>query len=236
MLHPIPFFVSLVFGVITVVTLVLFYWCLRNAETEKVKNKAILITVILAFWLALQGVLAIKGIYSAGLDIFPPKIILLGLLPFLLTIIILFILPAGRVFLDALPLKQITWFHVIRIPVEITLLLLFLSEAVPRIMTFEGRNLDILSGITAPFIAWLGFRGKAVKRSLLLAWNIICLLLLINIIVHALLSTPTPVQKFGFDQPNIAIFYFPFHWLPTFVAPMVLFLHLAAIRKLTSRS
>jgi len=36
----------------------------------------------------------------------------------------------------------------------------------------------------------------------------------------------------AFDQPNIAVLYFPFSWLPTYVVPVVLFCHLAALRKL----
>lgn len=36
--------------------------------------------------------------------------------------------------------------NVVSIPVEIVLLLLYLHLAVPRLMTFEGGNIDILSG------------------------------------------------------------------------------------------
>lgn len=99
-------------------------------------------------------------------------------------------------------------------------------------MTFEGRNYDILAGITAPFIAYFGFTQRKISRQLIVAWNFIALALLLNIIVNALLSAPTPLQKFAFDQPNIAIVNFPFSWLPTFIVPMVLFVHLASIRQL----
>lgn len=49
---------------------------------------------------------------------------------------------------------------------------------------------------------------------------------------NALFSTPSPIQQFAFEQPNIAILNFPFSWLPTFIVPLVLFGHLASIRKL----
>jgi hypothetical protein len=99
-------------------------------------------------------------------------------------------------------------------------------------MTFEGRNFDVFSGITAPFIAYFGFRKKTLNRKIILAWNFICLALLVNIVVNAFLSAPTPVQQFAFDQPNIAILYFPFSWLPTFIVPVILFGHLVSIRRL----
>jgi len=51
-----------------------------------------------------------------------------------------------------------------------------------------------------------------------------------------MLSAPSPIQKIAFEQPNIAILYFPFCWLPTFIVPIVLFSHLVAVRKLVLRT
>jgi hypothetical protein len=71
-----------------------------------------------------------------------------------------------------------------------------------------------------------------IDRNGILIWNFICLGLLINIVVNALFSAPSPIQKFAFEQPNIAILNFPFSWLPTFIVPIVLFGHLTSIRQL----
>lgn len=94
-------------------------------------------------------------------------------------------------------------------------------------MTFEGRNFDILSGLTAPIIFYFGFVTKQLDRKVILIWNFICLALLINIVVVAILSAPFPFQQFAFDQPNIAVLYFPFNWLPSCVVPLVLLSHLS---------
>ncbi len=119
-----------------------------------------------------------------------------------------------------------------RIPVEIVLFWLFQNKAIPELITFEGRNFDIIAGITAAIIAYFGFTKQTINRNILLIWNFICLGLLINIVVNALFSAPSPIQKFAFEQPNIAILNFPFCWLPTFIVPIVLFGHLASIRQL----
>jgi hypothetical protein len=103
-------------------------------------------------------------------------------------------------------------------------------------MTFEGRNFDILSGITAPFVYWLAFRSGKINRPLLIIWNVFALLLLINIVVHAFLSFPTPFQQLAFEQPNRGVQYFPFIWLPTIVVPIVLFSHLASLWQLLKTS
>jgi hypothetical protein len=99
-------------------------------------------------------------------------------------------------------------------------------------MTFEGRNFDILSGITAPVIYYFVFIKKNMSRKALLLWNFICLGLLFNIVINAILSVPAPFQQFAFEQPAIAIQYFPFIWLPSVIVPLVLLSHLAAIRQL----
>lgn len=181
-------------------------------------------------WLLLQAGLAYSGFYEAVTAI-PPRFPLL-IVPVLLGIIVLFSLKTGRRFIDGLSLTQLTLLHVVRIPVEIVLYLLFVHKAVPQIMTFEGLNFDVLSGITAPVVLYI-YHKKIIGNQFLLVWNILCLLLLINIVAIAILSAPTPFQKFGFEQPNVSVTHFPYVWLPCCVVPLVLLSHLAAIRQLT---
>jgi hypothetical protein len=232
MLDNLPGYITLTFALTTVATLILFIWTIRNSADAATRKKSTLILIGLTIWLIIQAVLPLNDFYNSDTNSFPPKIAQIGILPTLLTIILLFATSKGRQFIDSLPLKQLTYLHIVRIPVEIVLFWLFLSKAIPELMTFEGRNFDILAGITAPLIAYFGITKNKLSRDAILIWNFICLGLLINIVVNALLSTPSPIQKFAFDQPNIAILYFPFSWLPAFIVPIVLFSHLAAIRQL----
>jgi hypothetical protein len=103
-------------------------------------------------------------------------------------------------------------------------------------MTFEGRNFDIMSGLTAPFVFYFVFIKKTLGTKVILIWNLVCLGLLINVVTNAILSAPFPFQKFSFDQLNIAILYFPFVWLPCCVVPLVLISHLAAIRTILGKT
>jgi hypothetical protein len=102
--------------------------------------------------------------------------------------------PKGREFIDGLDLKSLTILHTIRIPVELVLFFLFTYKAVPELMTFEGRNFDILSGITAPVVFYFAFIRKQLSRKIILIWNVICLGLLINIVSNAILSAPFPIS------------------------------------------
>lgn len=235
MIENLPTYIPVVFGLTTVATLIIFYLAIKLSADEETAGKANFVAIILTFWLTLQAVVTVFGLYHAYLMSVPPKILLFGLLPTLLTIIFLFATPSGRKFIDNLSLKYIHWLHAVRLPVEFVLLWLFLYQAGPQLMTFEGRNFDILSGITAPIVAYLGFTKQILNKNLILAWNFICLGLLLNVVINGLLAAPTPMQQFAFDRPNLAVFYFPFSWLPTFVVPVVLFCHLVAIRQLIIR-
>jgi len=220
-MESLPTYISVVFGLTTLLTVAIFYKATKNSKVT---------LVILLVWLALQAFIGQSGFYTITNSL-PPRFVLL-VLPPLLFIIGLFVSPKGKRFLDSLDRKTLTILHIIRIPVEIVLFWLFLNKTIPELMTFEGRNFDILSGLTAPFIYYFGFIKKRIGKGGLLIWNFICLGLLFNIVANAVLSAPFPFQQFAFDQPDIALLNFPFIWLPACVVPLVLLSHLATIRQL----
>ena len=234
MLNNLPSYIAILFGITTLLVAGILFVAIKKAQTETTKKKATVILFGLLVWLALQAFLALNGFYK-DIRITPPKMLLIAIPP-LATIVILFLTSSGRKFIDSLPLQTLTWLHIARIAVEFVLYFLFLHRAVPQLMTFDGRNFDIIAGITAPLIAWFGFKKQLLNKKIILAWNIICLLLVLNITINAVLSLPTPFQRFAFEQPNIAVLYFPFNWLPAFVVPVVIFSHLAAIRQLTRKN
>jgi hypothetical protein len=59
---------------------------------------------------------------------------------------------------------------------------------------------------------------------------------LFNIVLTAILPAPLPIQQLAFDQPKIAVMYFPFVYLPGFIVPIVLFSHLVSLKKLMQAS
>ncbi len=232
MLPTIPIFVSFVFGLTTLATLVVFYGAVKNAKTMATRHKSDAVLMGLSLWLFLQAALTLNNVYSTNTDAVPPKILLFGVLPTALIIVFLFATHKGRTFIDSLPLIHLTYLNTVRIPVELALFWLFVNKAIPQIMTFEGSNFDILAGISAPFIAYFGLTKGILSKKIVLVWHFIALGLLLNIVIIALLSAPGPLQKLAFDQPNVAILNFPFSWLPTFIVPIVLFGHLVSIKQL----
>jgi hypothetical protein len=233
MIENLPTYISLFFGLTTVATLLLFYLAVKKSTSGTTSKQATTILLCLTIWLAIQAVLTLKNVYNSDTTSIPPKILLFGVLPTFLTIILLFATRKGQQFIDTLPLTNITYLNIVRVPVELILFWLFLNKAIPQHMTFEGRNFDIIAGITAPFIAYFGLTKGKLSTQFIFVWNFVSLALLLNIVINAIFSAPSPLQKFAFDQPNIAILNFPFSWLPTFIVPIILFGHLTSIRQLT---
>ncbi len=187
----------------------------------------------LSAWIIIQSALSISGFYNNPINMtarFP-----LLILPPFLYLISRFINKNGRAFLDGMNLKMLTIFHIIRIPVEFVLFLLFINHAVPEAMTFHGRNFDIFSGISAPFIYYFGFIKKQLSKAIIIAWNLICLALLINVASSAILSLPSRFLQFGFEQSNIALGYFPFVLLPAVLVPLVMLATVAAVKQLLKK-
>lgn len=186
---------------------------------------------LLVAWLFATAIVASSGFLYDSAAI-PPRLVFFTV-PALLFVIYLAYSSKLSPFSDSINIKALTAFHFVRILVELALSSLNQQGAIPEVMTYDGRNFDIISGFTAPIITLVCFsKNELIRPKLLLLWNVICLLLLINIVIHAVLSLPTPFQQFGFDHPNVAVLQYPFVWLPTFVVPLVLAAHLISIRRL----
>ncbi len=219
MVDSVPWFVAGEFILVTSLTLGLFHWAIRVSKTA---------WVLILLWCILQGGLAYVGFYQKT-DMLPPRFILV-LLPAILVIVLLFQFKQGKRWIASANVSRLALLHIIRIPVELILYQLFAYGAIPELMTFAGRNFDILAGITAPLVYYFGYQKQWLSRSFIIGWHIISLLLLGNIVVHAILSIPSPFQQLAFDQSNIAVLTFPFVLLPGLVVPIVLFSHLVALR------
>lgn len=228
MIESLPAYISITFLLTTFLTVGFLVYAVRQSSLDTIPAK--LLIGLIAFWLIFQAILGSGGFYQKT-DTIPPRVFAFGVLPSVLLIAIYFFF-FRKSFIERLPLKILTLLHVIRIPVEIVLFWLFQNGLVPQAMTFEGSNFDILSGITAPIVYFAVFRKGGMNRPLLIGWNLVAIILLINIVTTAILAFPGPMQQIAFDQPNRGITIFPYIWLPAVIVPIVLFSHLVSLWKL----
>ena len=179
-------------------------------------------------WLPAQILLGTSGFYRDTTSMPPHFALAIGPPVILIAYLAIF---RSKMLVETGSVKHLTLLHAVRIAVELVLFYLFQMDEIPKLMTFEGSNPDIIAGITAPLV-WLAYRKGIIGNKGLLFWNIVCLGLLLNIVVRAILSAPTPFQQFAFDKPNVGFLKAPYVLLPAFIVPAVLFSHVATILKL----
>lgn len=231
-LPALPTYLYVFFYVIVLLSIYLLYRNLQHSQLSVKLRQLTLLGVIL--WLGMQYGLASQGIYISDISA-PPANAPLLLGPPLLLIALLFTFKASRQFLSSLSLEELSYISIVRIPVEFCLYALFLYKAIPEVMTFAGRNYDILAGLTAPLVGYFVFRKGRWPLWVAKIWAVGGLVLLLNIIAHAILSVNSSWQQFGFDQPNLVLQHQPFIWLPCFIVVLVLWSHVVIIWRLWRR-
>jgi len=188
----------------------------------------------LVIWFIYAGLLGYFGVLKNA-TMRPPGIafVLVPVLAFL----VLFIVRSSAIarVARAFPLWIILGAQCFRVGVELFLHQLWIDGLVPKMLTFEGANVDIYIGASAPVVAWLSMRGGLGLR-LALVWNVLGLLALANVVTRAVLTSPGPFNLLHAEVPDRMISTFPFLFIPAFFVPLAVVLHVLAICAITSRS
>jgi hypothetical protein len=201
---------------------------LQNERAGRIRRNAV---IVFCSWLLLNGLLAATGFYTiSGL---PPRPVVAafigasGLVYFSTTGI-------GRLVLKATPLHALIYFQAFRVVVEILLWAGCRQGLLPSQMTFEGRNWDIVTGLLAIPAGLMVHRSATMKKPVAIVFNIIGLALLLNVLVVAVLSMPTPIRYFH-EGPSLAIVAgFPFIYLPTVLVAAAMAAHIFSLRQVLS--
>ena len=178
-------------------------------------------------WLGYAALLGATGVVAAH-DTLPPGLILL-VGPVVVALLVVSLTAPGAHLARNLALSLLVGFQVFRVGVELSLHHLWTLGLAPRLITLEGGNIEILVALTAPVAAWLATRGPNGRR-LAWAWNVVGLLSLANVVVRAVLSAPGPLNVIHAEVPDLAILTFPFTFIPGFMVPLALTLHVLAFR------
>lgn len=193
---------------------------------------SVLYIVILSMltWLAGTMVLSHRGFF-ADFQSLPPKMIFVMIVPIAVMVILTINKRFKNLILELRP-QSLVYIQTFRILVELVLWMLFRANICPQQLTLEGWNFDILIGLSAPIIAYIAFGNGRFKRNLVIVWNLLGMAVLLTVIITAVLSIP---QIGVFKPANTFIVYWPMIWLPAFVAPFALFVHLISLRQLFSK-
>ncbi len=232
-MEALPEYVSIIFVLITATTYCFILYAAYYALGKK-RNPLTILASLLLLWLLVTGYLAFDGFFQ-NFESSPPRLFFF-VIPAILIILFLIINPKTRAGLMKMPITSLTYIHIVRIPVELCLWWLFGAGLVAGSMTFEGINFDILAGISAPFAGVFLVGKKSSNKITAILWNLICLGLVLHIVIRAISLTPYFYDGSGEELQNLAVFYFPFVWLPAFVVPAVIFSHLVSLVQLMRKS
>lgn len=204
---------------------------IRASNFSITKQKRVFIGCLAAIigWTIVISVLSLMGFFN-NFQTIPPRQMIVLIVP-LITIIWAIRTDTGREIIKHSSIHSVIYLQTFRIAVEFLLWMLFLQDLVPVQLTLEGKNFDILSGLTAPFIGLLLAR-RALPRFAAIFWNFVCLGLLINIVSMAILSMPTPFRVFLNDPANTIVATFPVIWLPGLLVPLAYGLHFYSLQQL----
>jgi hypothetical protein len=184
----------------------------------------------LAAWLTYVGLLGYFGVLkNTTMRPAGTALLLVPILLFLLLFLVFVVRSPGAHVALAFPLWILLGAQSFRIGVELFLHQLWIDGLIPKMLTFEGANVDIYIGASAALIAWLSTKGR-LGMKLALAWNVVGLLALTNVVIRAVLTAPGPLNLIHAEVPNRMFGTFPFLFIPGFFVPLAAVLHLLALR------
>jgi len=177
-------------------------------------------------WLAGTAALAATGILVPGDG--PPRLVALPWIAIIAGVVAIRS-PRGRAAVAAAPPGAVMALLSFRVPVELILWGLYLAGSIPVQMTFEGRNVDVLVGLTAIPAAVAAWGSGRRRWRLAIAWHAAGLAALVNIVAIAILSMPGPLRAFAAGPANTIVGQLPYIWLPAFLVPIAALGHVVGI-------
>lgn len=231
-------FVHIGFAALTLIYFFIFISMLqkgivRSALLQDRKKKlSTRIVIVFVLWIAFVSAWSLSGMMG-DFSKFPLNAGPVFIIPLIISVVFTFSGSFTTV-IQQIPMAHLLYLQSFRIFVELLLWGLFVRGEAPIQMTFEGRNLDILTGLTALIVGFLAARQK-IGRTALILWNIAGLALLINIVAVAILSMPTPLRIFTNEPSSIIVTHFPISWLPGFLVPLAYTLHFLSLRQLAKQ-
>ena len=203
---------------------------LRRSGCAAPIRRSLLVRIgaLLATWFIAVTAAAVAG---AWLDPAVPRP--LGyLIPALLLALVLWRAGWLQAAVQALSPSAIPWLQTLRIGGGLTLFAAWASGFAPWGWVAAAGTGDILVGLGAAAVAALLGTGLAWSRSAAIAWNVFGLVDIAHTMVRGLLAAPGPQQQIFETPANLVPVVFPFIYLPAFIVPLTILLHILSLQQL----
>ena len=205
----------------------------RRAEsaelTRRQKRQALTGLGVFFVAVAVLTFLAVWGFFSVAQSVPPRGFVLFLLILSSALVLVVLRINGSLAILKQLPPQYLIFVQSYRILIELILIMLYNEHLIPRELTLEGRNFDILIGLTAPVVGFLLAKKPEVTRTTAMIWNVVGILSLLNIAFIAAFSVPSPFRVFA---TNYLPTYFPGILIPTVMVPFALCFHILSLKQL----
>jgi hypothetical protein len=203
---------------------------LRRSGCAALIRRSLLVRIgaLLGTWFIAVTAAAVAG---AWLDPAVPRP--LGyLIPAMLLALVLWRAGWLQAAVQALSPSAIPWLQTLRIGGGLTLFAAWASGFAPWGWVAAAGTGDILVGLGAAAVAALLGTGLAWSRSAAIVWNVFGLVDIAHTMVRGLLSAPGPQQRIFETPANLVPVVFPFIYLPAFIVPLTILLHILSLQQL----
>jgi D-alanyl-D-alanine-carboxypeptidase/D-alanyl-D-alanine-endopeptidase len=218
---------AIVLAVLFVTGIVVAWWR-TGAGIARTIVVGVFAAAAMAVWMTITRSLAARGLLSFPPA--PPTMIVL-LVVILLLSVGLGVTRVGTRLATGLPLAVLVGFQGFRLPLELMMHRAYAVGIMPVQMSYSGLNFDIITGILAILVAGLYASGRVGLRAVRV-WNWLGVVLLLNVLVIALLSAPTPWRVFRNDPPNVWVTQAPYVYLPAVMVALAILGHTVIFRSL----
>lgn len=143
----------------------------KNVSTQRMRKWKLNTLLVIGGWLAYITLLSTTNLLTNTQSSF--RIPVLVLLPVSGFITYFFLSNKFKVFVTCFPKMMVVYGQTLRIAVELLIYGSYVQGVIPAHATFEGYNLNIVVGLTAPVIGCMAFLSKTLPSKTLVLWNIV---------------------------------------------------------------
>lgn len=234
-MNSVPYlWVYILFATVTVTSLVLFgiSGSLKSAGVpDKLIRRIVLSAGTLLFsWMALDMFLGWLGVFRAGGKV--PFIAFGIVIPIIIEIWLIRRSQTVREILRAVPQSSLVGVQGYR-GLGAIFLVLYGQRLLPGVLGLPAGFGDVLVGFTALLVATIYASGWSNRGWLVAAWNVLGITDFTIAVTAGFLSSPGPLQRFAFNEPNTLIGTYPLVMIPVFAIPLSVFLHIGSLAKLS---
>ncbi|MGH3982266.1 MAG: hypothetical protein ACRDST_06170 [Pseudonocardiaceae bacterium] len=190
------------------------------------------VTILLG-WIGLLFVLAARGAFAATPDTSNPAIAFGIGIPIIFGLWCLAASDRIRMLITTIPLPWLIAVQLYRV-LGVSFLVAYFWQIMPAEFALHAGIGDTLIGLTAPLVAYAVMKNLRSARVLARSWNVLGIAELLLAVILGFLTSPSAFQQLALSMPNSLITRYPFVLFPTFVVPVSILLHAAALWRLRS--